>query len=150
MGKLSMTRTEREEFLAGLHVGVISIAEDGRGPLAIPIWYAYSPGGEVRIVTGADSRKLELLRRAGRFTLCAQDETPPYRYVTVEGPVVAIEPASIEEDERPLAHRYLGPELGDAYVAATTAEPGPGNILVRMLPERWATVDYRKEWGGGG
>ena len=64
--------------------------------------------------------------------------------------LVEPEPASIEDDERPLAHRYLGPELGDAYVAATTAEPGPGNVLVRMRPERWTTVDYRKEWGGGG
>ncbi|MFM7144695.1 MAG: pyridoxamine 5'-phosphate oxidase family protein [Alphaproteobacteria bacterium] len=149
MGKLSMSRTERETFLADLHVGVISIAEDGRGPLAIPIWYAYEPGGEVRIVTGADSRKLDLLRRAGRFTLCVQDETPPYRYVSVEGPVVAIEAASVEADERPLAHRYLGSELGDAYVAATTAEAGPGNVLVRMRPQRWATVDYRKEYGVG-
>jgi len=150
MSKLSMTRVEREAFLAELRVGVIAIAEEGRGPLAIPIWYDYRPGGEVRIVTGAESRKLALLRRVGRFTLCAQDEAPPYRYVAVEGPVVAIEPASIEDDERPLAHRYLGPELGDAYVAATTAEPGPGNVLVRMRPERWTTVDYRKEWGGGG
>jgi nitroimidazol reductase NimA-like FMN-containing flavoprotein (pyridoxamine 5'-phosphate oxidase superfamily) len=148
MGKLSMTRSEREEFLAGFHVGVISIAEEGRGPLSIPIWYDYVPGGEVRIVTGADSRKLVLLRRTGRFTLCAQDENPPYRYVTVEGPVVGIEPASVEDDERPLAHRYLGPELGDAYVAATTVEAGPSNVLVRMRPERWATVDYRKEYGG--
>lgn len=150
MGSLSMTRADREAFLADLHVGVISIAREGRGPLAIPIWYAYAPGGEIRIVTGGDSFKLSLLRRAGRFTLCAQDETPPYRYVSVEGPVVAIESASVEADERPLARRYLGPDLGDAYVAATTSASGVANVLVRMRPERWESVDYRKEYGGGG
>ena len=37
-----MTRAEREAFLAALHVGIISIAETGRGPLAVPIWYAYT------------------------------------------------------------------------------------------------------------
>ena len=97
MGSLSMTRAEREAFLADLHVGVISIAREGRGPLAIPIWYAYAPGGEIRIVTGGDSFKLSLLRRAGRFTLCAQDETPPYRYVSVEGPVVSIDGVQLQE-----------------------------------------------------
>jgi hypothetical protein len=29
---LAMTRQEREAFLAAVHVGIISIAEDGRGP----------------------------------------------------------------------------------------------------------------------
>ena len=42
----AMTKEEREAFLADLHVGVISIAEEGRGPLTVPIWYSYEPGGE--------------------------------------------------------------------------------------------------------
>lgn len=146
---LAMTRTEREAFLADLHVGLIAVADEGRGPLLVPIWYAYEPGGEVRIVTGADSRKLDLLRRAGRFSLCVQTETPPYLYVTVEGPVVGIEPASLERDERPLAHRYLGAALGDEYVAATGGDAArAAPVLVRMRPERWLSVDYRKQFGG--
>ena len=32
---LAMTRSEREAFLAALHVGVISISESGRGPLTL-------------------------------------------------------------------------------------------------------------------
>jgi hypothetical protein len=31
---LQMSKAEREAVLAGLHVGVISIAEPGRGPLS--------------------------------------------------------------------------------------------------------------------
>ena len=54
---LTMTRLEREAFLAGVHVGIISIAEEGRGPLTVPIWYAYTPGGELRLITGRHSRK---------------------------------------------------------------------------------------------
>ena len=41
---LTMTKMEREAFLAGVHVGMISIAEEGRGPLTVPIWYAYGCG----------------------------------------------------------------------------------------------------------
>ena len=39
MGKLQMTRAEREAFLAGSHVGVISIEQPDRPPPAVPIWY---------------------------------------------------------------------------------------------------------------
>jgi len=41
-----MTKQERETFLADLHVGIISVPEQGRGPLTVPIWYLYEPGGQ--------------------------------------------------------------------------------------------------------
>jgi len=47
--------------------------------------------------------------------------------------------------ERQLAHRYLGKEMGDAYVASTAARrDAEPNIRVRIRPERWLSVDYRK------
>lgn len=144
---LQMTKDEREAFLAGLHVGVLSIPEPGRGPLTVPIWYAYPPGGELCVVTGRSSRKGRLLAAAPRVSLCAQTETAPYSYVSVEGPVVHVGPADRDRDVRPLAHRYLGQELGDQYVAATAAGVGE-EILVRIRPERWLSVDYRKQFGG--
>ena len=140
---LTMTKEEREAFLADVHVAVISIADGSRGPLTVPIWYSYEPGGEVRVITARKSRKGTLLERAGRFSLCAQTEAPPYKYVTVEGPIVAIEAADLERDRRPLAHRYLGVAVGDRYIESTRADVG--NVLVRMRPERWLTVDYAKQ-----
>jgi nitroimidazol reductase NimA-like FMN-containing flavoprotein (pyridoxamine 5'-phosphate oxidase superfamily) len=141
---LAMTKEEREAFLADVRVGVISVAEDGHGPLTVPIWYFYDPGGEVRIITARGSRKGKLLERAGRFSLCAQTETPPYKYVSVEGPIVAVEVADLERDRRPLAHRYLGAERGDRYIEST--RDVVGNVLIRMRPERWLTVDYAKPY----
>jgi nitroimidazol reductase NimA-like FMN-containing flavoprotein (pyridoxamine 5'-phosphate oxidase superfamily) len=143
---LKMTKSEREAFLADLHVGVISIAENGRGPLTAPIWYDYEPGGELWILTGRSSRKGRLLEATGRFSLVAQTEAPPYKYVSVEGPITSIEKPELERDERPMAHRYLGAELGDGYIEATRAEGEVENILVKMRPERWLTVDYSKQF----
>lgn len=139
---LTMTKEEREAFLADVHVAVISVAEDGHGPLAVPIWYSYEPGGEVRIITGRTSPKGELLERTGRFSLCVQTETLPYKYVSVEGPIVSVEAVDLERDGRPLARRYLGTELGDRYIEDTRGVVG--NVLFRMRPERWLTVDYAK------
>ena len=146
---LAMTRPEREAFLAALHVGVISLSEAGRGPLSVPIWYVYEPGGDVRVITDRGSRKGRLLVVGARVSLCVQTESPPYQYVSVEGPVVAIESSDRERDGRPMAHRYLGRELGDQYVAATSSDrEAAGSVLVRIRPERWLTVDYRKQFGG--
>lgn len=146
---LAMTPQERETFLADLHVGIISIPEAGRGPLTVPIWYAYDPGGELRIVTGKTSRKGRLLALAGRFSLCVQIEEPPYKYVSVEGAIVSTEPADRERDRRPLAHRYLGVEMGDRYIESTRDAPEYADLVViRMRPERWLTTDYTKAPGG--
>jgi len=80
---VTMTREEREQFLGGVHVGVLSVASvDGRGPLAVPVWYSYQPGGTVNVITGGSTRKAAAILAAGRFSLCAQDERPPYKYVT--------------------------------------------------------------------
>jgi nitroimidazol reductase NimA-like FMN-containing flavoprotein (pyridoxamine 5'-phosphate oxidase superfamily) len=141
---LAMTKEEREAFLADVHVGIISIADERRGPLTVPIWYSYEPGGEVRVITTRTSQKGKLLERAGRFSLCAQSETPPYKYVSVEGPIVAMETADLEGDRRPLAHRYLGTARGDSYIESTRYVGG--DVLVRMRPERWLTVDYGKQY----
>ena len=139
-----MTQAERETFLADLHVGVISIAEKNRGPLTAPIWYDYEPGGDLWILTGRDSLKGRLLVETGRFSLVAQTETPPYQYVSVEGPITSIDKPDLERHERPMAHRYLGEKLGDGYIEATRGDGDADNILVRMRPERWLTTDYSK------
>lgn len=142
---LTMTRSEREAFLAQTHVAIISVVEDGRGPLTLPVWYHYEPGGVVRFVTGGDSRKARLMRRAGRIGLCVQSETPPYRYVTVEGPIEISSEPDYERDVRQVALRYLGKEMGEMYLAVSAAEREIApSVLVTLRPERWLSVDYNK------
>ena len=139
---LSMTTTEREAFLADLHVGVLGV-NHGDVPLAVPIWYDYEPGGDIWVLTSPTSIKGRALAASGRFSLCAQTETPPYRYVTVEGSVSGVEDPT-EAHSRQMAHRYLGAELGDAYLAATAGEGD--SKLYRLTPQRWYTVDYSKQF----
>jgi PPOX class probable F420-dependent enzyme len=138
-----MSAAEREEFLADVHVGVLSAAV---GPaartLTVPVWYSYQPGGLLTVLTGRRSRKSAAVRAAGRFSLCVQDDRPPYRYVSVEGPVVSedeLDPA----ERRAMARRYLGAAGGDHYVA-DNPDPEHGNVAFRMRPERWLSQDQGK------
>ena len=108
------------------------------------------------IITGAESLKGRLLNAARRFSLCAQTEEPPfYKYVSVEGPIVDVAPAELEADRRPLAHRYFGPELGDAYVASTDDGRQPqvldasDSLVVRRLHEALLRADDEQLRSGG-
>jgi len=140
-----MTRAQREEFLAGVHVGVISVSIEATKSLPLPIWYSYEPGGDVAIFTGPDSVKGRAIEANGWFSLCAQQEEPPYKYVVVEGPVTSVEECD-QETVRAMACRYLGEEAGDDY-AETMAADGFASKLYKMTPQRWYTADYSDDIG---
>ena len=138
---MDMTRTEREDFLADVHVGILAIQRTEKGPLALPIWYRFVDG-EVIIGMGGNSLKAKLLRAAGRATMTVQTETPPYKYVSVEGPVEIV---AEQRDDFEMASRYLGPEFGRWYADnnPSTAE----SVVAHLKPERWITSDFGKAMG---
>jgi hypothetical protein len=36
---VTMTKDERETFLASVHVAIVGIPDENRGPLTTPVWY---------------------------------------------------------------------------------------------------------------
>ena len=98
--------------------------------------------GAVEINIDGSSLKATLLRAAGRATLTVQDETPPYKYVSVEGPVEVVPAAG---DNLEMASRYLGPELGKWY--ADTNPTTDDSVVAVLRPEHWRTFDFGKLMG---
>lgn len=144
MSTTVMTEKEREAFLSLPLVAVLSIPQPGRGPLSVPVWYRHDPGGDVCVWTGARTRKARLLQNAQRISICIMDPKLPYRYVTAEGPF-SIEPVQFERDVRSMALHYLGPRGGEDYLKSIGGAEGVINdILVRIHPEHWLSVDYTK------
>jgi nitroimidazol reductase NimA-like FMN-containing flavoprotein (pyridoxamine 5'-phosphate oxidase superfamily) len=138
----NMTRSERETFLADVHVGVLALSRPDRGPLTVPVWYWYEPGGTLWFETQPASRKGQLLQIGTRVSLCVQDERPPYAYVSVEGPIIEIAEDDPDLHELPMAIRYLGEEEGPQYLAAMPPSEWKRYI---MRPERWLSVDGNGE-----
>lgn len=137
---MALSREEREGFLAEPHVAALGVAAgDDRGPLVVPIWYAYEPGGLPWILTGADSRKMRLIKAAGRFSLMVQRTEPTTRYVSVEGPVAEVAEGSGAR-HREMARRYLSGTALDEFVAFAEAQLAD-HVVVRMRPEHWFTAD---------
>jgi nitroimidazol reductase NimA-like FMN-containing flavoprotein (pyridoxamine 5'-phosphate oxidase superfamily) len=134
-----LTETESQQFLAGKHIAVVSVAAtDGRPPASVPLWYTYTPGGDILIVTGALQRKARLIEQAGAVTVVVQREELPYQYVIV---VDAATPAPVDVRES-IAIRYLGEEAGRAFVASLTDRQ---NVLFTIRPDRWFSAEISEE-----
>jgi hypothetical protein len=135
-----LSERDRELFLAEPHIAALSVsAGPGRGPLTVPMWYQYEPGGEAWVLTETASLKARLIQAAGCFTLMVDRVTPTIRYVSVEGPVTRTVP---ETDEllREITERYLPPEKVPGYLAFAKAELGE-QVAIYLRPQRWLTSD---------
>ena len=137
---MALSKEEREQFLAEPHIAALSVsAGDLRGPLTVPIWYQYAPGGEPWVLTGAGSRKHRLIEAQGEFTLMVDRLEPTVRYVTVDGPVSRIEPGT-DAQLVELTKRYLAPEKVDGYLEFARSEHG-AYVIIYLRPAHWLSAD---------
>jgi uncharacterized protein len=147
----AMTEQEREEFLAETRVAVVSVAaDDGRPPLAVPVWYGYEPGGDLSFFTGTQghkARKIGLIDRAGAVTLSVQHGEVPYKYVTVEGTVVGAERPPAADRMLAVARRYLPEEFAQGFVQGELARPDSELVLYTVRADRWLTSDFSDDMG---
>ena len=141
---MALSHDEREAFLAEPHVAALGVANgDARGPMLVPIWYAYERGGLPWVLTGADSWKLRLIKATGRFSLLVQRTEPTPRYVCVEGPVAEMTEGTAAL-HREMAARYMSGEALDQFVAFAEAELAD-HVVVRMQPEHWLGTDLGRD-----
>jgi len=129
-----MTDDERRAFLmAGTRTGIVAtVRKDGR-PHAAPVWFTLD-GDDVMFTTNTATVKGHNLRRTGRALMVIDESTPPYDFVTIDGPV------EISEDLDEMLHwatllgaRYMGPDRAEAFGKRNAV---PGELLIRLRPEK--------------
>lgn len=133
------TEAERQQFLADKHIAVLSVAADGHPPASVPIWYDYTPGGNIRINTGVNNRTAKLVTAAGAVTVVVQREELPYQYVVVEGTVIDTATPAPAEAREAIAVRYLGEKAGRAFAHQGDSAD---TVLFTIRPDRWRSVDF--------
>ncbi|MFI0980608.1 PPOX class F420-dependent oxidoreductase [Streptomyces sp. NPDC021093] len=148
-----MTEEEWRAFvLTGTRTGKLATnRKDGR-PHVTPVWFLIDEGGEdgdgceaggaegradaPRIVftTWHESLKCKSLLREPRFSLCVDDQTPPFSYVMLECTAEFTEdPVELRTWATRIGSRYMGPENGAAYGERNSV---PGEYLVRARVDR--------------
>jgi PPOX class probable F420-dependent enzyme len=125
----------REEFLKQPNVAVLAtVSREGR-PHAVPIWYLYENGVFI-MGTGRGSQKHRDVERHPEVTLVMDRRTLPYYAVMVQG-AAEIGPPLSEESRLRMAVRYLGEEMGRAYVARRSAGD---SVTIRLQPRK--VIEY--------
>lgn len=146
-----MTVQAREEFLAGNHVAVVSVANGAdRAPTSVPTFYAYQPGGEITMFTGTQRRtpkRIERIKEAGRVALVVQREEVPPAYVTVEAELVKVDQPPTEEQMLTITRRYMPAEFATGFVRSELSDPGNTVTLLTFRPVTWFTSDMSTEMG---
>jgi uncharacterized protein len=141
-----LTEQEREAFLAELHVATLSVASDSaRPPLTVPIWYGYQPGGSLTFFTGSHgnkARKSKLIEKAGVLSMSVQHESPPYKFVTVEGTVIQTDRPPSAEQLLAIVSRYLPEEMAEEFVKEEIERTDSELVLYTVRPDRWLSFDF--------
>ena len=147
-----MTDAARDTFLRNRRVGVLSIARNGKPPLASPVWYDYD-GTCFRIHVEATSAKAKLVGRVGteQVSFTVQSEVPPYRYVVAYG-TASLRPTGNASLRQRVARRYFGRLVGDMYLAEEEKRGITTDTLrlIEIVPERFVSYDFRPEAGALG
>lgn len=105
-----------------------------------PVWFEWSDGG-FNVVVGANDVKARHLKRDPRASLTVCENDPPYRGLEIRTRAKVSKEGAAEADRR-MAHRYLGAERGDAYLATQSSE----SALIRLEPGELRVWDFADEW----
>ena len=128
-----MTETEWKEFITqGTRTGKLATTrKDGR-PHVVPIWFVLD-GDELVFNTGERTVKGRSLVRTGQASLCVDDETPPFSFVTISGPVtISTDPDELLDSATRIAARYMGEQRAEEFGRRNAVE---GELVVRLRAE---------------
>jgi PPOX class probable F420-dependent enzyme len=112
---------------------IATLGADGR-PVTVATWYLLD-GDRILVNMDEGRRRLEHLRRDGRVSLTALDESGWYTHVSLQGRVVAMRDDNSLEDIDRLAVHYTGK---------------PYRNRERGRVSAWIEVDRWHGWGAAG
>ena len=126
-----MANPELEQMLGEANVAVLASVDTKGRAHAAPIWYLYE-NGEFLISTGRGSQKHKNVEANPNVTLVIDRRDLPYLAAMIRGKA-EIGPPFSDEQRKELAFRYLGEEMGRAYLKSTE---GGSSVTIRLKPEK--------------
>ena len=134
-----MSEAEREQFLNEPNVAILATVWPA-GAHAVPIWYLYEDVAFL-MSTGRGSQKHRDLERNPNVTLVVDRRTLPYYALMARGRA-EIGPQLSDEERLRMYVRYLGEEMGRAYVARGSGED---SVSIRLAPRK--LIEYHGRAG---
>lgn len=139
-----MSKMEIKKFLMhGTFTAKLATVKKNGSPHIVPIWFVLDDTkdrttkkiGDIILTTYEDSLKARNIERDNRISICIDDQTPQFSFVTISGT------AKIFRDKQnellkwatKIAGRYMGKSNAKAYGERNSTE---GAVLVRIRPTK--------------
>jgi len=122
-------------LLQGTFTGKLGTVNQDGSPHVVPIWYTVDRENNIIFNTGKKSVKIKNIRRDNRVSLCVDDQTPLFSFVTIVGiaQIISNDPSEIYKWAKIIAARYMGNNKSEEYAKRNSAE---GELLVKIKPIR--------------
>ena len=102
-------------------------------PHVAPVWVARD-GDHIMFNTGAGTLKGRSLARDPRVSLCFDDETPPFGFVTISGTAEFIDDTdALLRWATEIGGRYMGADVAEEFGRRNAV---PSELLVRVTPTK--------------
>jgi PPOX class probable F420-dependent enzyme len=136
--RTDLTVEDLDGFLDEQHVAVLATHRADGTVLLSPVWHEWRDGG-FNVWVERDDVKARHVRRDPRTSIVVAESRFPMRAIEVRGEALLLE-EDAEETAIRIASRYVGPELGRAYVTRWG-----GALTLRLAPGQLRAWDYRDE-----
>ena len=150
-----MTKDEIRSFLLqGTFTGKLGTINKNGTPHVVPIWFVLDDEqndrkgkkiGDIIFTTYEDSLKARNIDRDNRVSVCIDDQTPQYSFVTINGTakIFRYKQNELLKWATKIARRYMGRSNAKAYGERNSTE---GAILVRIRPTKVIAQKDTAEW----
>jgi PPOX class probable F420-dependent enzyme len=137
-----MSKAQIERFLMqGTFTGKLATVKKDGSSHVVPIWFVLdksnskSKVGDIIFTTGDTSVKANNIQRDNRVSICIDDQTRPFSFVTIFGTakIHSYKQKEVFKWAKKIAERYMGKRNADAYGRRNSEE---GSVLVRIKPTR--------------
>jgi PPOX class probable F420-dependent enzyme len=129
--------------MQGTFTGKLATVKKDGGSHVVPIWFVLDNEnskrrgriGNIIFTTDSTSAKANNIRRNNRVSICIDDQTRPFSFVTIFGTakIHTYKQKEVLKWATKIAERYMGKENAEAYGRRNSGE---GAVLVQIKPTR--------------
>lgn len=138
---MSWTQEDVWAFISADRIGRLATASAEGEPHVVPLWYEVQ-GERIVAYSRRTERKARNIAMNPRFSLVVDDDSVPYRGVTLRGRAEVVSREELDPGpliER-LAIRFMGLQAGSEVGSRLGGDPEAVTLLLH--PRAWSSWDY--------
>ena len=139
-----MSKNETKKFLVrGTFTAKLATVNKDGSPHVVPVWFVLDKRKnltarkieDIVFTTHEDSLKATNIQRDNRVSICVDDQTPQFSFVTIHGTAKLVRQKYNEllKWNTRIAERYMGKDMAEAYGKRNSGED---EIVIRVEPTR--------------